>query len=131
MAKFSFIFFILMSVFLIGCQSESKTNVSEMGAEKAKTSVKICGSCGELKGDAKCCKPEGRKACGGCGLFKGAVGCCKLHKGDKDATLCSGCGEIKGGKKCCKAEGREKCKKCDLYKGSVGCCKIKSKTNDK
>ena len=95
------------------------------GITLARTPVALCPKCGEIKGTAKCCKPEGRTKCAKCGLFAGSPGCCKLPKGTKEPVpLCLKCGEIKGSAKCCKAEGRTKRSKCGLLKGSPGCCKL-------
>ena len=39
--------------------------------------VVLCPKCGEQKGGAKCCKPEGRQKCAKCGCFAGSPGCQK------------------------------------------------------
>jgi len=45
---------------------------------KNKASItEACAGCGEIKGSAKCCKPDAAK-CGKCGLNKGSPGCCKI-----------------------------------------------------
>ena len=42
-------------------------------AEVKKASVvDVCPGCGEIKGSAKCCKPDAKKC--GCGMNKGSVG---------------------------------------------------------
>jgi YHS domain-containing protein len=99
--------------------------LEDKGITLAKTPAVLCHKCGEFKGEAKCCKKEGRNKCGKCNLLKGSPGCCKLPKDLKaPAALCGKCGEVRGEAKCCKAEGREKCGKCHLFKGSPGCCKL-------
>ena len=106
--------------------NKNDSNKEAASSDAADDAIKICLKCGEIKGEPKCCKAEGRTKCGSCGLFKGAVGCCKISN-----TICKSCGEIKGTAKCCDAEGRTKCGACGLFKGSVGCCKIKADDGDK
>jgi hypothetical protein len=82
------------------------------GVVLASTPKQLCAKCGEVKGQAKCCKTEGRKKCGKCDLLKGSPGCCKIPKGTKKPVdLCGKCGEIKGSKVCCKLKAKSK-----------GCC---------
>ena len=91
---------------------------------KSAGAVKLCGSCGEIKGTANCCKKDAEK-CSKCELIKGSPGCCKMTKGET-VKLCSSCGEIKGTTKCCKKDA-VKCTKCNLIKGSPACCKLPKK----
>ena len=91
---------------------------------KSAGAVKLCGSCGEIKGTANCCKKDAEK-CSKCELIKGSPGCCKMTKGET-IKLCSSCGEIKGTAKCSKKDA-VKCTKCNLIKGSPACCKLPKK----
>lgn len=111
---------------VLASDNKDGSNKKAASSAEADDAIKICLKCGEIKGDAKCCKAEGRTKCGGCGLFKGAVGCCKIPN-----TICKSCGEIKGTAKCCDAENRTKCGGCGMFKGAVGCCKIKADDGDK
>ncbi len=99
--------------------------------EKPELRLVVCPKCGEIKGTAKCCKPDAKK-CPECGLNKGSIGCCKDLKpaGQKDIVICPGCGEVKGSDKCCKP-GAKQCSKCGLNKGAPGCCKIDRFTKDR
>ena len=111
--------FVGMGWAVSGCASTQKGYSSQ-------SKVALCTGCGQIKGDAKCCKPD-QKLCGGCGLVKGSPGCCKITKGSEDPVfLCASCGHIKGDAKCCKP-GQTKCKGCSLVKGSPGCCKMGKK----
>lgn len=109
----------LVGVFLgiNGCKK------SDVGAEKTVgDSVQLCLKCGQIKGDALCCKPDQTK-CSSCALVKGSPGCCKIPKDAQAAALCTKCGQIKGTELCCQPN-QTTCPKCNLVKGSPGCCKI-------
>jgi len=92
---------------------------------QAADSIALCIKCGQIKGDALCCKPD-QTACTGCGLVKGSIGCCKIPKGATEAAICTKCGQIKGTDVCCKP-GQTTCDKCGLVKGAPGCCKLPAK----
>ena len=107
-------------IFVHGC----KKSTDEVSNNKS-DSIALCVKCGQIKGDALCCKPNQTK-CGSCGLAKGSPGCCKIPQGTTTAAICSHCGQIKGSELCCKPD-QPKCSKCGLVKGSPGCCKIPKK----
>ena len=88
-------------------------------------SVKLCTSCGQIKGSPLCCKPNQPKS-SSCSLAKGSPSCGKTPKDATSATICTKCGQIKGSELCCKPN-QTKCTKCGLVKGSPGCCKISKK----
>ena len=108
------------TIYVNGC----KKSTDEVSNNKS-DSIALCVKCGQIKGDALCCKPDQTK-CSHCGLVKGSPGCCKIPKGTTTAVLCSHCGQIKGSELCCKLN-QPKCSKCGLVKGSPGCCKIPKK----
>lgn len=112
----------VMCVAVLGAVSVSQAcETCGCNAPAAKKAViKVCGSCGELKGTEKCCVAEAKK-CTKCELNKGSPGCCKLPAKGTDAELCAKCGQIKGTDKCCKP-GARKCTKCGMAKKSPGCC---------
>ncbi|MBU0617868.1 MAG: hypothetical protein KKI02_09135 [Planctomycetes bacterium] len=71
--------------------------------EKPELRLVVCPKCGEIKGDAQCCKPNAPK-CPKCGLNKASIGCCKDLKpaaGKSGIAICSACGDVKGSNRCC------------------------------
>lgn len=119
---------LLLVLGISSCNSDQSINRSVIQAETnelvsndtTKTTVTLCGHCGEIKGSDKCCVADAPK-CDKCGLIKGSPGCCKITT---DTEICTKCGEIAGSEKCCKTN-IEICSKCGLHKGSPGCCKLK------
>ena len=101
---------------LTGCKKSGTKSA------QAADSVQLCLHCGQIKGDAQCCKPDQAK-CSGCGLVKGSPGCCNIPEGASEAAICTKCGQIKGDALCCKPD-QTKCSGCGLVKGSPGCCKL-------
>ena len=89
------------------------TEIEAQGVTLAKTPIALCPKCGEIAGQDKCCKREGRETCGACGLLEGSPGCCKLPKDAKDPVpLCGRCGEVKDAAAGCKKEGQKACAAC-------------------
>ena len=77
--------FLLFSTTSCDCnhgESDDAT-VTEQSTDATTTKVILCGSCGEVKGSADCCK-EGKEICSNCGLHKKSMGCCKMEKGQDE-----------------------------------------------
>ena len=117
----------MVALTLSGCGK--KAPLGKPHTHHPEAEVTLCGMCGEVKENDKCCK-DVAKLCSICGLHKGSPLCCSTAiNGRRDVLLCRKCGELAFSKKCCK-EGIALCSKCELHKGSPGCCKIESVAKD-